>query len=377
MILKTIFTFTLAIFLIASSCKSDAKETGTILKDEVVAAAESTINAQSGSEVIEESPKNPEATTVTKNQRVDIHTTKVDVKTPVTFEQPKEKVNGRPNSPPEKPSPSSSTTKPEKPTQKDEIDLEETTNTNTEKIEEKEESDKTEIPESNTKPERPVLYDVPVGSPNHKLFDVFLGAFVSNGGNVDYSGMKKKEADLDAYLTSLEKTKITTTWSRAEKLAYWINAYNAYTIKLILDNYPIEKITDLYGGKPWDHKWIKLAGKTLSLNNIENDIIRPDFKEPRIHFAVNCAAKSCPPLMNSAFTAKNLENQLERQTKKFVNNSQYNTLGKSEIALSKIFDWYGVDFGDVASFVAKYADKTVKPTAKVKFNEYNWALNGK
>ena len=238
-------------------------------------------------------------------------------------------------------------------------------------------TEKPEKPKTETKPEKPVLYDVLVGFPNHKLFDDFLKTYVSKSGVVNYSGMKKHEAKLDAYLTSLEKTKITTTWSRNEKLAFWINAYNAYTIKLILDNHPVKKITDLDGGKPWDKKWIKLDGKTLSLNNIENDIIRPVFKEPRIHFAVNCAAKSCPPILNAAFTAVTLEKQLESQTKKFVNNSQHNTLGKSEITISKIFDWYGDDFGDVASFVAKYANSTVKPTAKIKFNEYNWALNGK
>ena len=228
-----------------------------------------------------------------------------------------------------------------------------------------------------TKPEKPIIVDVPVGYPNHKLFDSFLGKYVSNSGNVNYAEIKKNEASLDAYLITLENTKFNTTWSREDKLAFWINAYNAYTIKLILNNYPVAKITDLHGGKPWDHKWIKLTGKTLSLNNIENDIIRPEFKEPRIHFAVNCAAKSCPPILNAAYTAGNLESKLESQTKKFVNNSAFNTLGKSEITISKIFDWYGSDFGDVASYIARYAETAVKPTAKVKFKEYDWNLNGK
>lgn len=228
-----------------------------------------------------------------------------------------------------------------------------------------------------TKPEKPIKVDVPVGYPNHKLFDNFLKNYVSNSGNVNYAGIKKNEASLDAYLTTLENTKFNTTWSREDKLAFWINAYNAYTIKLILNNYPVAKITDLHAGKPWDHKWIKLTGKTLSLNNIENDIIRPEFKEPRIHFAVNCAAKSCPPLLNAAYTAGNLESKLDSQTKKFVNNSEFNTLGKSEITISKIFEWYGSDFGDVASYIARYADTVVKPTAKVKFNEYDWNLNRK
>ena len=249
--------------------------------------------------------------------------------------------------------------------------------TNSQKTETKEKTDQIVTESNTTKPEKPEKVMVPVGYPNHKLFDSFLKRYVSNNGTVDYSSIKKNESELDAYLTTLENTKFNTTWSREDKLAFWINAYNAYTIELIINNYPVAKITDLHGGKPWDHKWIKLTGKTLSLNNIENDIIRPEFKEPRIHFAVNCAAKSCPPILNAAYTAGNLESKLTSQTKKFINNPTYNTLGKSEITISKIFEWYATDFGDVASYIARYADSTVKPTAEVKFNEYDWSLNGK
>ncbi len=227
------------------------------------------------------------------------------------------------------------------------------------------------------KPSKPERIEEFVGFPNHATLDGLLKAHVSASGVVDYAGLKSKESKLDEYLTKLETNPPGTTWNRNQKLAYWINAYNAYTIKLILKNYPVKSITDLHGGKPWDVKWIKIDGKNLSLNNIENDIIRPKFNEPRIHFAVNCAAKSCPPLLNAAYKDKSLDSQLESQTKKFVNNSAYNTLGKNEITVSKIFDWYGKDFGSVASFVMRYADSTVKPNAKVSFMEYDWALNGK
>lgn len=216
-----------------------------------------------------------------------------------------------------------------------------------------------------------------VSIPNHKAFDALLSKYVSASGNVDYKGLKASEAKLDGYLKGLESLKPSSSWGNEEQLAFWINAYNAYTIKLILNNYPVKSITDLHGGKPWDHKWINLDGKKLSLNNIENDIIRPVFKDPRIHFAVNCAAKSCPTLLNKAFTAGNLERQLESQTKKFINNTAFNSLGKKSITISKIFDWYGKDFGDIGAFVSRYADQTVKPDAKVNFNEYDWALNGK
>ncbi len=227
------------------------------------------------------------------------------------------------------------------------------------------------------KPAKPERIDKFVGFPNHSLFDGLLKAHVSASGVVDYAALKGKEAKLDEYLSILESNPPETTWNRNQKLAYWINAYNAYTIKLILKNYPVGSITDLHGGKPWDVKWINLDGKNLSLNNIENDIIRPKYKEPRIHFAVNCAAKSCPPILNGAYKAKSLDSQLESQTKKFINNAVFNTLGKNEIKVSKIFDWYGVDFGDVASFVSRYANTTVKSSAKVGYNEYNWKLNGK
>lgn len=233
---------------------------------------------------------------------------------------------------------------------------------------------KEDIDERPAKPEKSEAF---VGFPSHSVFDGLLKAHVTSNGVVDYAGLKSKESKLDEYLNILENHGPETTWNRDQELAFWINAYNAYTIKLILKNYPVARITDLHGGKPWDVKWIKLDDKTLSLNNIENDIIRPKYNEPRIHFAVNCAAKSCPLILNAAYKAKTLESQLESQTKKFVNNPAFNTLGKNAIEVSKIFDWYGEDFGSVASFFLRYADTTVKPNAKVSFKEYDWSLNGR
>ena len=225
------------------------------------------------------------------------------------------------------------------------------------------------------KPSKPERIEKFVGFPNHSMLDGLLKKHVSASGSVNYNGLKEDEATLDRYLAMLEATPPGTTWNRNQELAYWINAYNAYTIKLILKNYPLKSITNLNGGKPWDVKWINLDGKSLSLNNIENDIIRPKYKEPRIHFAVNCAAKSCPPLLNGAYKAKTLDAQLESQTKKFINNPAFNKLDKNAIIVSKIFDWYGEDFGDIASFIMVYADKTVKPSAKVTYMEYDWNLN--
>lgn len=245
------------------------------------------------------------------------------------------------------------------------------------KIEEKETDVKPEKEIKTEKPDKPEKIEKFVGFPSHSILDGLLKTYVSSAGVVDYKGLKNEEAKLDQYLKILETNAPGTTWNRDQELVYWINAYNAYTIKLILNNYPVKSITNIAGGKPWDVKWIRLDGQTLSLNNIENDIIRPKYNEPRIHFAVNCAAKSCPPLLNGAYFAKTLDAQLESQTKKFINNPAYNTLDKNEIKVSKIFEWYGADFGDISSFVLRYADITIKPSAKVTYMEYDWNLNGK
>lgn len=220
-----------------------------------------------------------------------------------------------------------------------------------------------------------LIAEAVVNKPDHAAFDKLLKKHVSSSGAVNYAGLKSDKALLGSYLEDLSTNGIKNNWSSSEKLAYWINAYNAFTLKLIIDNYPIKSITDLHGGKPWDVKWIALGDKKYSLNQIENEIIRPQFKEPRIHFAVNCAAKSCPPLLNAAYTASNLESLLESQTRKFINDSDYNKISEGSISVSKIFDWYKVDFGDLISYLNKYSKTKIGNDAKVSFEEYNWALN--
>ena len=220
------------------------------------------------------------------------------------------------------------------------------------------------------KPALPVAMD-------HSSFDQLLRTYVSSSGVVNYSGLKGKEATLDAYLVKLGENVPSSSEARNARLAYWINAYNAYTIKLILKNLPLKSITDLHGGKPWDKKWIELGGKTYSLNQIEHEIIRPRFKDPRIHFAVNCAATSCPPIPNKAFTSANLNSLLNQRTKAFINNTAYNKVSGASASLSKIFDWYGEDFGDLITYINKYSKVKVAAGSEVKFLEYDWALNGK
>jgi len=211
---------------------------------------------------------------------------------------------------------------------------------------------------------------------SHDSWDKLLQKHVNNRGNVNYAGFKADMAQLQSYLDKLSANAPQKSWTRDEKLAYWINAYNAYTVKLIVDNYPLSSITDLHGGKPWDVKWIKLGNQTYSLNNIENDIIRPRFKDARIHFAVNCAAASCPPLHNRAFTAEKLNSQLDQLSRSFINNSAYNTINSNKVEISKIFDWYREDFGSsLAGYLNKYSNTSINENATVNFKEYDWSLN--
>jgi hypothetical protein len=216
-------------------------------------------------------------------------------------------------------------------------------------------------------PKRPV-------APTHDAWNTLLKQYVNSAGNVNYTAFKKAEPKLDAYLAALAGNAPNSDWTRREAMAYWINAYNAATIKLILKNWPVKSIMDLHGGKPWDVKWIELGGKTYSLNGIEHDILRPQYKDPRIHFTVNCAAASCPPIPNKAFTPDNLNSLMDAQARAFIRNPAYNTIGAT-VAVSNIFDWYGEDFGDLREYLNKYATVPIPEGTKIGFREYDWALN--
>ena len=229
--------------------------------------------------------------------------------------------------------------------------------------------EKVEVAQSTKK--KPVAV---AAGPNHKVFDELLSTHVSSSGKVDYAGIKANMSKLQGYLDELAGTDVKAL-NRNEQLAYWINAYNAFTIKKIIDNYPIGSITDLDGGKPWDSQFIKLGGTKYTLNNIENDIIRPQFREPRIHFAVNCAAKSCPPLLNRAWTASNLESNFQKQTKAFINNSTHNAISAGSAQVSKIFEWYGEDFGDLKTYLNKYSSTKIEDGVTIGFKDYDWSLN--
>jgi hypothetical protein len=214
----------------------------------------------------------------------------------------------------------------------------------------------------------------------HKTWDNLLKKHVSSSGKVNYEGFVKDKDELLKYIKELQSFhKDVSSWGKNKRLAYWINVYNVVTVKLITDNYPLKSIQDLNGGKAWDLKLIDLGGVSYTLNVIENKIIRPKYNESRIHFAVNCAAKSCPKIMNRAWTEDNIQRYLAKQTRAFVANTKENSISANKIELSKIFDWYKVDFGGgnskLIEYINKYSDVKVNENATVTFKEYNWELN--
>lgn len=219
--------------------------------------------------------------------------------------------------------------------------------------------------------------DEEIVAPNvHEAWQKILSKYVSGSGVVNYSGLLGNIDALNEYLSQLSSTVPSSSDRSIEAKAFWMNAYNAFTIKLILNHFPVKSIREIDGGSPWDTKWIKLGSSTYSLNNIEHDIIRKYWKDGRIHFAVNCAAKSCPPISNRAFTKANTEKLLEELTRKFISNKDFNDVSPSKLELSKIFEWYKEDFGDLSKFIDKYTTIKVSNKANVSYKEYNWSLNG-
>ncbi|WP_375447380.1 DUF547 domain-containing protein [uncultured Fibrella sp.] len=224
-------------------------------------------------------------------------------------------------------------------------------------------------------------------APSHAAFDKLLKEHVNASGMVDYKGFIKDKADLKAYTDMLGKNAPSDSWSKDDQLAYWINAYNAFTIQLIMDNYPVKSIKDIgskikipFVNTPWDVKFIKIGGETYDLNNIEHGIIRKKFSEPRIHFALVCAAKSCPRLRNEAFDGKRLNAQLEDQGVDFLNNPAKNSVTPKQASLSKILDWYGGDFQkmkqqSVKDVVNQFSKTKITDDTKISYQTYDWALN--
>nr|WP_299343054.1 DUF547 domain-containing protein [Allomuricauda sp.] len=209
---------------------------------------------------------------------------------------------------------------------------------------------------------------------DHSLWNDLLKEHVDFEGNVDYKGFKKDQR-LTEYLEFLAKNAPQKNWSKNEKLAYYINLYNAATVKLIVDHYPVESIKDI--PNRWKKEWIRVGDEVTSLNDIEHKVLRK-MDEPRIHFAINCASYSCPKLLNSAFTSDNMERLLSKTAVDFVNDPKRNRFQKESAEVSRIFKWFKSDFTKNTSlleFINTYLDNPIAKNADIDYLEYDWSLN--
>ena len=222
-------------------------------------------------------------------------------------------------------------------------------------------------------------------SVDHSLFDKVLGSYVQEGGWVDYAGLKDNQKLLDEYIATIASMSYDDL-GRDEKLALLINAYNAFTMKLIIEHFPIASIKDIPAEKRWEAQRWTVGEYTWSLNQIEHEQIRPNFKEPRIHFALVCAAVGCPPLATEAYSANHFEEQLERQTQYVHDHRTWFQFepGKNLVHLTRLYDWYGSDFSQVAGSPLQYAARYVSDLErtqannkelKTQFLDYDWGLN--
>lgn len=215
----------------------------------------------------------------------------------------------------------------------------------------------------------------------HQQWDKLLKTYVDDNGNVNYKAIKQNQEKLDSYLGLLNDNPPKDSWTKNQKKAYLINAYNAYTVKLIIDNYPTESIRDIGGffSNPFSSQFAKIGGKAYSLDDIEKGMLLK-MGDPRVHFAVNCASESCPKLVNEAYVASKLDEQLDAAAREFIHSNK-NKLSKTKVELSKIFKWYESDFetngNSVIDFINKYSKVNISEDASIDYLSYSWKLNEK
>jgi hypothetical protein len=220
------------------------------------------------------------------------------------------------------------------------------------------------------------------------LLDEYLSADAADGINrFNYAGVSADgRRNLDAYLKSLSDTD-PRNLRRAEQMPYWINLYNALTVQVVLQHYPVKTIRKINGGwfntGPWDDSLIEVQGQELTLNDIEHRILRPIWRDPRIHYVVNCASMGCPNLAASIYTAANAESMFNQAAKNFINHSRGVAFVDGKLRLSSIYNWYDVDFGSNQAERLTHLEKYAEPElatqlagydGKIKY-DYNWDLN--
>jgi hypothetical protein len=225
----------------------------------------------------------------------------------------------------------------------------------------------------------------------HAIFDTVLRKHVSESW-VDYGALKADPKPLDTYLDGLAAVSEEefNRWSEKERLAFLLNLYNAATLKLVVDHYPIKSIKDIGGFRngPWKQKVVRLFGKVIALDEVEHGLIRAQYHDPRVHFALVCAAKGCPPLRAEAYVAARLDDQLDHQGRVFLGQAHKNRVAAASrtVYLSPIFKWFKKDFeeksGSVLRFVESYLPEKDRPAVaaggfKIRYTAYDWSLNDK
>ena len=221
-----------------------------------------------------------------------------------------------------------------------------------------------------------------------ELLDSYLLTGTADGINLfDYRQVSDADRKrLQAYLARLADID-PREYARAEQLAYWINLYNALTVEVVLEHYPVRSIRKIYGGLlgtgPWNEPLIEVAGQPLTLNDIEHRILRPIWRDPRIHFVVNCASLGCPDLAAEAYTAANTEALMTAGAQAFINHPRGASFREGRLYMSSIFDWYDSDFGAtqeerldyLAGFArAELADRLRGYDGRIRY-DYDWNLN--
>lgn len=227
---------------------------------------------------------------------------------------------------------------------------------------------------------------------DHSAWTAFLRRYVKTGGGVntvDYAAVSAADRDaLEGYVRALEGTAVSRL-ARAEQLPYWINLYNALTVRVVLDHYPVDSIREidispgLFADGPWGKKLARVEGEQLSLDDIEHRILRPIWRDPRLHYAVNCAAAGCPDLQPRAFTAPNADGMLAAAAHDYVNNPRGVAFIDGKLHVSSIYKWYAEDFGGTEDGVIAHLAKHAGPALRARLEHargitgyrYDWSLN--
>ena len=229
---------------------------------------------------------------------------------------------------------------------------------------------------------------------DHSAWDRFLNRYLvtdhpSGINRIRYGDVTAGDRRLlDSYIERLQGTPVSPL-NRDEQMAYWINLYNAATIRVVLDHYPVSSITKinlssgLFSRGPWEAKLLEVEGEAISLNDIEHRILRPIWKDPRVHYAVNCASMGCPNLQNRAYTAANLEVLLDRGAREYVNHPRGVSVEGKKLVLSSIYDWFQEDFDGSEEGVLRHLRRHAAPELATELDNYSgrigyaydWSLN--